>query len=118
MFLWELRQFKLPDTNQGFFIDAICIDQDHIGERGAQVQIMAEIYANAKCVHAWLGPAAADSDSLIEACISDRIEELTRKVEAIENKQPYQDRGLPSVMHVERLPSILALFSRTYWDRL
>jgi hypothetical protein len=28
MFLWELRQLKLPDTNQGFFIDAICVYLD------------------------------------------------------------------------------------------
>ncbi|KAJ3541341.1 hypothetical protein NM208_g4658 [Fusarium decemcellulare] len=35
--------------------DAICIDQGNLGERTAQVKLMAKLYQQAECVFAWLG---------------------------------------------------------------
>lgn len=37
------------------WIDAVCINQQDIAERSAQVAMMREIYAGALCVHIWLG---------------------------------------------------------------
>lgn len=43
-------------TASGFFwIDAICINQDDLEERSAQVAIMPQIYSKADCVIVWLG---------------------------------------------------------------
>lgn len=39
--------------------DALCINQGDVEERGRQVQLMAEIYAKASTVHAWLGTGNA-----------------------------------------------------------
>jgi hypothetical protein len=37
------------------WIDAICIDQENVLERGHQVSIMGEIYTNTQFVISWLG---------------------------------------------------------------
>ncbi|KAI1128309.1 hypothetical protein F5Y10DRAFT_240706 [Nemania abortiva] len=37
------------------WVDAICINQEHISERNAQVRVMDEIYRNASYVSIWLG---------------------------------------------------------------
>ncbi|KAF2495476.1 HET-domain-containing protein [Lophium mytilinum] len=48
------------------WIDAICINQDDLEERGYQIQCMARIFGKAKCVIAWLGESAVGSDRAIE----------------------------------------------------
>ncbi|KAI3317667.1 heterokaryon incompatibility protein-domain-containing protein [Xylariaceae sp. AK1471] len=48
------------------WIDAICINQRDLNEKGRQVQSMAKIYANANRVVVWLGEAAANSDQALE----------------------------------------------------
>jgi hypothetical protein len=48
------------------WIDAICINQEDLKERGYQIQCMAKIFGKAKCVIAWLGETAAGSDRAIE----------------------------------------------------
>lgn len=51
------------------WIDALCINQDDMTEKGQQVQSMAKIYAKANCVIVWLGEAADESDrALLEIC--------------------------------------------------
>jgi hypothetical protein len=42
-------------TERILWIDALCINQEDIEERGSQVQIMGSIYAGAQCVLSWLG---------------------------------------------------------------
>ncbi|KAH0431144.1 hypothetical protein CcaCcLH18_07322 [Colletotrichum camelliae] len=42
------------------WIDAICINQDDLDEKGLQVQLMAEIYARASCVIVWLENVTGD----------------------------------------------------------
>ncbi|EHK18397.1 uncharacterized protein TRIVIDRAFT_3172, partial [Trichoderma virens Gv29-8] len=44
------------------WIDAVCIDQTSIEERGEQIQYMAEIYSKANRVIVWLGEEADNSD--------------------------------------------------------
>ncbi|KAL6695634.1 heterokaryon incompatibility domain-containing protein [Trichoderma pleuroticola] len=49
------------------WIDAICIDQSSIEERGEQIQYMAEIYSKAHRVIVWLGEAADNSDQALKS---------------------------------------------------
>ncbi|KAL6797500.1 heterokaryon incompatibility domain-containing protein [Trichoderma sp. SZMC 28013] len=49
------------------WIDAVCIDQSSIEERGVQIQYMAEIYSKANRVVVWLGEAADDSDQALKS---------------------------------------------------
>ncbi|KAH7364025.1 heterokaryon incompatibility protein-domain-containing protein [Rhexocercosporidium sp. MPI-PUGE-AT-0058] len=46
------EQFTFPTY---LWIDAVCIDQNNIEERGQQVSLMFEIYTKASVVIAWLG---------------------------------------------------------------
>ncbi|GAB7355540.1 hypothetical protein MBLNU459_g6019t2 [Dothideomycetes sp. NU459] len=57
-----LRRMRLETEDRILWIDAICIDQSNITERGQQVELMAEIYRSAKRVLIWLGPEADRSD--------------------------------------------------------
>ncbi|RDI80103.1 hypothetical protein Vi05172_g9937 [Venturia inaequalis] len=56
--LRHLRDAKSP---RKMWIDAICIDQSNLEERGTQVQRMGEIYKRAERVVVWLGPEADES---------------------------------------------------------
>ena len=51
LFLAEVIKAKTPDW---FFIDAICIKQNDIDERGTQVRLMKDIYRNADEVRIWI----------------------------------------------------------------
>jgi hypothetical protein len=48
------------------WIDAICINQDDIIERGAQVQIMGEIYQTAWRLRIWLGEHSSNTIPAME----------------------------------------------------
>jgi len=52
-----LHQLRDLGMRGSLWIDAICIDQGNIDERGEQVAIMGDIYANADAVIIWLGKA-------------------------------------------------------------
>jgi hypothetical protein len=57
-------------TNQIFWIDAICINQKDLIERGQQVRLMARIYEKCSRVCIWLGEAANDSNLIMDLAIS------------------------------------------------
>lgn len=56
-----LRHLRSPDAPRALWIDAICINQQDLEERIAQVAIMINVYSQAKVVNIWLGPANGDS---------------------------------------------------------
>jgi hypothetical protein len=57
-----LRSYRSPETPSDFiWVDAICINQKDLKERGLYVQRMRDIYKNAREVLAWLGPQALDT---------------------------------------------------------
>ena len=55
------------------WVDAVCINQDEVLERDAQVRLMGRIYSRADLVIVWLGPSANSSDivpPLVERLVS------------------------------------------------
>jgi hypothetical protein len=50
-----LRHLRHEDNTRTLWVDAICIDQSNIQERGHQVAFMAKIYSMAECDILWLG---------------------------------------------------------------
>ncbi|KAF7671351.1 hypothetical protein GT037_010676 [Alternaria burnsii] len=52
-----LIQLRHKTKSRILWVDAICIDQENLKERGEQVKIMRQIYAHAARVLVWLGPA-------------------------------------------------------------
>jgi hypothetical protein len=57
-----LRHLRGPDKPQTLWIDAVCIDQTNLAERGTQVALMGEIYRRACHTFIWLGPAGVEGD--------------------------------------------------------
>lgn len=55
--LWHLRHSDKPRI---VWVDALCIDQQDLDERGHQVKLMKEIYSRASKVTVWIGKETED----------------------------------------------------------
>ncbi|KAM0309730.1 hypothetical protein ACHAO8_008777 [Botrytis cinerea] len=64
-----LLRLRDPVLDRIIWIDAICINQEDLNERGHQVQLMAKIYSKASQVVVWLGEAADNSDLALEKIV-------------------------------------------------
>ncbi|RYP44958.1 hypothetical protein DL768_008620 [Monosporascus sp. mg162] len=62
-----LRHLRHRDEDRILWIDAICIDQNNIRERGHQVGCMGRIYSHAHQVLIWLGRVKYELSHLISA---------------------------------------------------
>ncbi|RKL09596.1 hypothetical protein BFJ68_g9020 [Fusarium oxysporum] len=84
--LWHLRR---PDEDRMLWVDALCIDQNNIKERGHQVNRMGEIYGKADKVIIWLGYLSGNAAKLKSAItlFEDRVENLP----GIPRKWPRED---------------------------
>ncbi|KAF4448515.1 hypothetical protein F53441_8101 [Fusarium austroafricanum] len=70
--LYHLRQ---PDEDRVLWVDALCIDQSNIKERGHQVNQMGEIYKKANSVIIWLGYLTSDA-ILLHSAVRDFEKQL------------------------------------------
>jgi hypothetical protein len=61
-----LPYLRHGDTPRILWVDAICVNQQDLKERGQQVERMGDIYTLATRVVAWLGPAADNSSLALE----------------------------------------------------
>jgi hypothetical protein len=57
-----LRHLRAHHIIMALWVDALCINQSDVGEKSIQVQLMSQIYRNAKYVLCWLGDESAGSD--------------------------------------------------------
>lgn len=57
-----LQHLRDPREDRILWIDALCIDQENLEERGHQVRQMASIYENAIRVIIWLGQSTTEID--------------------------------------------------------
>lgn len=64
-----LRYLRYGDQPRTLWVDAICINQQDIGERSAQVGRMGSIYSRATQVIVWLGPEAGDSTHALQTLV-------------------------------------------------
>jgi hypothetical protein len=53
-----LVQLRMPNEEVRLWVDALCIDQDYVPEKTAQVSRMHEIYSEASNICVWLGVGA------------------------------------------------------------
>jgi ankyrin repeat protein len=70
-----LQHLRLKDEDQVLWVDAICIDQENLRERGQQVRHMCKIYSQAEEVIVWLGGATDETNILMDSL--DRLEEYS-----------------------------------------
>ncbi|KAL8719837.1 MAG: hypothetical protein Q9225_003215 [Loekoesia sp. 1 TL-2023] len=90
-----LQHLRNGDQARYLWVDAICINQENITERNAQVANMADIYRSAALVVIWLGPGDDHSKIAMETIsnISSRIkvEWTTHNIELAHPKDPDSD---------------------------
>lgn len=91
----EPSETPRPQTENLFWIDALCINQGDLHERGCQVDMMGSIFAGASCVVAWLGPECAGSG---------------RAMQTLEREDPYDTAAQQAASRV--------LAAREYWERM
>jgi hypothetical protein len=96
--LRELRAWQITKI----WVDAICINQRDVAERGIQVPRMGLIYSKATEVIAWLGVEAENSRAACKA------------IRSLEDLQPdVRQKALTKASS-----SIQALFHRSFWKRV
>jgi hypothetical protein len=86
-----LRYLRFETGTAVFWVDSLCINQDDVREKGAQVQRMFDIYSRAAHVLAWTGEAADDSDEALKLMVefTDFLSLNTRAVRPLlENGHP------------------------------
>ena len=96
------------------WVDALCINQADLKERGRQVGRMQDLYGNAWAVIAWLGEEDDESDkgiNLLQALATASRENRGQELEARLIEQPnYLGSGSWLALH--------ELMQRPYWTRL
>lgn len=58
-----LRHLRQEGAARTLWVDAVCIDQENLEERGREVVRMSSIYYHARSVIVWLGEGTPESDS-------------------------------------------------------
>lgn len=100
-------------TVSGWWIDAICINQEDILERNSQVAMMTMIYKRSHGVHVWLGDEGEDSDMAMN---------LVEKIGAYKPVGP-GDKEIVYPIHsmeekVRHWRALTRLFQRPWWERV
>ena len=119
-----LQYLRYEDRPRVLWIDAICVDQDNIPERGHQVVRMAEIYPQASRVVVWLGPERDDS-ALAFQVLNDLGSTVEVNWAAMQVRPLSGDlydhwlkKPLPFVEDRKTSASIKRLLNRSYFKRL
>lgn len=72
-----LKDIRLFDRPFLIWVDAICIDQENLIERSAQVHIMSKIYSNADTVRTWLECEISEETGFLDIFESSDLDDLT-----------------------------------------
>jgi len=68
--VYGLEQLRSAAVAEWHWVDAICIDQNDLEEKGKQVAIMAEVYAKARHVCVSCGPGCETALTILESVLS------------------------------------------------
>ncbi|KAH8197453.1 hypothetical protein TruAng_008384 [Truncatella angustata] len=103
-----LRHIRKTGESTMIWVDAICIDQENIPEKGAQINQMREIYTQASDVIIWLGDQLADASLAFETLR--HISEL--------GKYNAQEATSRTVGTAEGWQAVENLFRREWFERI
>jgi hypothetical protein len=98
-----LKAIRRPRGDVNIWVDALCINQGDLQERGRQVKIMGEIYRGAKRVIVWVGVASSDSDFVM-----DMLADRSKLQQLIEGRQ----------LQTSEREALIAFCNRSYWSRV
>lgn len=118
-----LRHLRTTTAPRTLWIDAICINQEDIKERSAQVKRMASIYSLAHRVVVWLGPGSPSSSLAMSTLeyLGEQIEisrqgNVIHMPGAVERHWYKESADLP--YDARTLNAVLRLSERTYFTRV
>lgn len=92
-----LRHLRRSRDDRVLWVDALCIDQKNIQERGSQVRLMRDIYSACSASLVWIGvgdPAMVRGLDVITKLKRADIESLRRKIRKLPLSQRRQLEGL------------------------
>lgn len=112
-----LRHLRHESESRYLWVDALCINQQDVEERGHQVTLMKDIYAYAKEVVVWLGPDEEDA----AAELFKDVEEVLALMEGSIEKN-FEDLNRLQWLHFDDATSpllnkLFLLFKREYFTR-
>lgn len=110
--LWENNFWKFCGA-MSVWVDAVCINQEDIAEKGQQVQMIGEIFGRARRVLIWLGDPADNSDAIFEDWENTGPEGLVPP----EIRLQRRDAELSAQEKQYRASVLAHLLSREYWTR-
>jgi len=118
--LWDFA-----DDVQHLWIDAICINQDDLAERAAQVGIMDQIYKKASNTTVWLGRENRDTKPVVDifkAILNVPPQDFAPYYRRFPNGTPPPDefwhaRGLPSLDDHESWAPMTRFFEHRWFSR-
>ncbi|KAL6406781.1 Heterokaryon incompatibility protein 6, OR allele [Ilyonectria robusta] len=125
-----LRHLRYEDRPRLLWVDAVCINQNDIAERTAQVQMMANIYSKAKTTVSWLGEAANESDGAVELIrkLGDWVREHEGEILEGEGEEPPSDGSIQTAadfiewlgfpLRSQNWPALWRFLERPYWTRV
>ncbi|KAM3086879.1 hypothetical protein ACMFMF_000814 [Clarireedia jacksonii] len=106
-----LKYLRRDHMERVVWIDALCIDQSNISERGEQVLLMREIYSRAAETIIWLGEGTPSSNLAMHyLSLADKVPD----------PEDWFIRGLRRDFMTKRSEwnAILQLFNMDYWGRV
>jgi hypothetical protein len=120
-----LHQVRRSSSPVRLWADAMCINQESIPERNAQVPLMREIYSAASKVLIWLGKGNEATDHAFEALhlLATLYTDTDWVLDNLNMLLPeaMQASNFPPEQREERMKSIKAglndIFTRPWWDR-
>jgi hypothetical protein len=103
------------------WIDAICIDQENVQEKGKQVAMMDLIFKSAAVVHVWLGPSDNSTAAAISSIRAITYEQDYKSAKNFSGKVGTRElrwfTGVPLPTRYD-WPSLLSFFSSGWFTRL
>lgn len=116
-----LQRFRFGDRPRVLWADAICIDQDNVEERSAQVRLMSQIYRNASNVLIWLGHAdeLEVHKTFAAICKYNRMTSQSNEFQYMwwDTLLPAKDDDLPEYQSDEEFIGALARLCSCAWFR-
>jgi hypothetical protein len=110
-----LQHIRRKDEARILWIDALCINQKDLKERGEQVQKMKLIFDTASVILAWLGKAEDNSDEAFDLLLE--MSEAIAKLDNIRYITPFNLEAVGFHTDEKDWGPVLKLLDRPYWTR-
>lgn len=116
-----LLHLQCEDEERILWIDAICINQNDLAERGKQVQRMAEIYKLAHQTLVWLGPEDRNSSlaliALAQLASTVDVDYVTEEVYGRQGHEIIYQESMSALYYDEKTRCSLVSLLRKPWFR-